>query len=149
MREILFRAKRVDNEEWMEGSLITLDADSGYYFIVEPYFSASTLPIRDLIYDHTRLVFPATICQYTGLTDKNGNKIWENDVVMIDAYSYIEPEEDVFGVIGYSDAYACFGVLDKNNKKFIPIYECQGSYKTIYKNLGSIFDNPELMERMG
>lgn len=37
MREILFKAKRVDNGEWVEGSLIDLDIDSGYCYIVPPY----------------------------------------------------------------------------------------------------------------
>lgn len=45
MREILFKAKRVKNGEWIEGSLIDLDIDSGYCYIVPPYKGASTLPI--------------------------------------------------------------------------------------------------------
>jgi hypothetical protein len=45
MREVLFKAKRVKNGEWIEGSLIDLDIDSGYYYIVPPYKGASTLPI--------------------------------------------------------------------------------------------------------
>lgn len=146
MREILFRAKRVDNEEWMEGSLITLDADRGYYFIVEPYFSASTLPIRDLIYDHTHLVFPETICQYTGLTDKNGNKIWENDVVR----STIITERKAKVVYGDFNCKCCHGLYGWT---FEPI----GGYSEIcdiretetIEVIGNIFDNPELMERMG
>ena len=132
MREILFRAKRVDNEEWMEGSLITLDADRGYYFIVEPYFSASTLPIRDLIYDHTHLVFPETICQYTGLTDKNGNKIWENDVV-----NGIESSLD-----GFEHHYRV-----KVDFDFMLLVRIE--YSCDIEVIGNIFDNPELMERMG
>ena len=43
MREILFKAKRVKNGEWIEGSLIDLDIDSGYCYIVPPYKGASTL----------------------------------------------------------------------------------------------------------
>lgn len=37
MREILFKAKQIDNGEWIEGSLIDLDIDSGYCYIVQPY----------------------------------------------------------------------------------------------------------------
>ena len=144
MREILFKAKRLDNGEWVEGSLIVLDADSGYYFITEPYQSASTLPVRDLIYNHTYLVDANTICQYTGLTDKNGNKIWENDVVNIDSYSFWEPEDCCYGVVRYSNAKAAF-CLDSGSK-WIPMYECTGSYTTIYENFGSILDNPKLLE---
>lgn len=49
MREILFKAKRIDNGEWVEGSLIDLDIDSGYCYIVPPYKKASILPINFLI----------------------------------------------------------------------------------------------------
>lgn len=81
MREILFKAKQIDNGEWIEGSLIDLDIDSGYCYIVQPYKRASILPIIFLITDRMKLVDPETLCQFTGLTDKNGNKIWENDVI--------------------------------------------------------------------
>lgn len=77
----LYKAKRVDNGEWITGSLIVLDWDSWYVFIVEQYESASTLPVRDLICNHTHLVKRETICRCTGLKDKNGTLIWENDVV--------------------------------------------------------------------
>lgn len=82
MREILFKAKRVDNGEWIEGSLIDLDIDNGYCYIVPPYKKASILPIIFLITDRMKLVDPETLCRFTGLCDKNGNKIWKNDILM-------------------------------------------------------------------
>lgn len=82
MREILFKAKRIDNGEWIEGSLIDLDIDNGYCYIVPPYKKASILPIIFLITDRMKLVDPETLCRFTGLCDKNGNKIWKNDILM-------------------------------------------------------------------
>lgn len=82
MREILFKGKRIDNGEWIEGSLIDLDIDNGYCYIVPPYKKASILPIIFLITDRMKLVDPETLCRFTGLCDKNGNKIWKNDILM-------------------------------------------------------------------
>lgn len=82
MREILFKAKQIDNGEWIEGSLIDLDIDNGYCYIVPPYKKASILPIIFLTTDRMKFVDPETLCRFTGLCDKNGNKIWKNDILM-------------------------------------------------------------------
>ena len=134
-RQIIFKAKRKDNGEWVEG-LPGYDID-GKITELEVYKSFCNC--------QTHVIDPDTICQYTGLTDKNGKKIWENDIISINAYSYDEPEDDYFGVVKYCEKDACW-VL-KNNERFDEIIcECFGSYTTQMINHGNIFDNPELLE---
>lgn len=138
-REILFKAKRIDNGEWVEGQ---------YVYITNP-LTEDGKPIRHLICNGTNifndLIDPVTLCQYTGLTDKDGKKIWENDIISINAYSYDEPEDDYFGVVTYCEKDACWS-LNNNEKYGEIICECFGSYTTEIINHGNIFDNQELLE---
>ena len=138
-REILFKAKRKDNGEWVEG----------YYVYITNPLTEDGKPIKHLICNGTNifndLIDPDTLCQFTGLTDKNGKKIWENDILSIHAYSYDEPEDDYFGVVTYCKKDACWS-LNNNEKYGEIICECFGSYTTEIINHGNIFDNPELLE---
>ena len=119
MREILFKAKRKDNGEWVEGLITVM---WGYYHIINP--------------DDENVAYPIdfeTICQYTGLTDKNGKKIWENDIVYI---PYVHLEDTYCKVIFTFGAF--IGEL------------ADGTHDSILSRLaeviGNIFDNPELLE---
>lgn len=148
MREILFKAKRVDNGEWIEGSLIDLDIDSGYCYIVPPYKKASILPINFLITDRMKLVAPETLCQFTGLCDKNGNKIWENDIIK---YHFGE----IYAPIKYGYYQNCF---DSQKTEHVGFYVDWTGDKCLRKDLGywidmvyampvgNIFDNPALLQ---
>ena len=112
MREILFKAKRIDNGEWVEGSLIDLDIDSGYCYIVPPYKKASILPINFLITDRMKLVDPETLCQFTGLCDRYGNKIWENDIFQCTDETMVTQKD----LIEYNETHASFVRLRNTEK---------------------------------
>lgn len=141
MREILFKAKQIDNGEWIEGSLIDLDIDSGYCYIVPPYKKASILPIIFLITDRMKLVDPETLCQFTGLCDKNGKKIWENDICdRKEKYPEVVKMTNGDWTLDYSyalgrdygNSYCNLGFY-VNERKCVEV-------------IGNIFDNPELLQ---
>ncbi len=139
MREILFKAKRIDNGEWVEGSLIDLDIDSGYCYIVPPYKKASILPINFLITDRMKLVDPKTLCQFTGLCDKNGKRIWENDVVWL----VCDGKEHIYQIV-WDNSELDFKAT-KGEENYGTNYEyllCCDEIEVI----GNIFDNKELLQ---
>lgn len=136
-REILFKAKRKDNGEWVEGNLITNERNEnqkyiGYIFderngIIEDF---------DLIE-----VIPDTICQYTGLTDKNGKRIWENDICdRKEKYPEIVTYNKGDWQLDYSYVFGKEMHTDACNLGF---YVCE---RDCVEVIGNIFDNPDLLE---
>ena len=130
MREILFKAKRTDNGEWVEGNYITDELDKekayiGYIFGIEDF---------DIVE-----VNPETLCQYTGLKDKNGNRIWENDIVRIEN----SMDEGIGNVEFYGGMWYVDG--EPNNNLYDIVEYDDGEVEAI----GNIFDNSELLGRGG
>ena len=140
MREILFKAKQIDNGEWIEGSLIDLDIDNGYCYIVPPYKKASILPIIFLITDRMKLVDPETLCQFTGLCDKNGKRIWENDIV------FVTDENDCSGQIstGIGDVIFIEGMWYIDGRPQEGLYDINKVFQI--EVIGNAFDNQELLQ---
>ena len=138
MREILFKAKRIDNGEWAEGCYTERNGKTFIgidMFIYSDIFEIFCIPaIRWFEVD------PETLCQFTGLCDKNGNKIWENDILMAhldESYpedaTYETVEWNVAGWVGHETGCTDREYLDKFDLEH-------------YEVVGNIFDNPELLQ---
>lgn len=123
MREILFRGRPLDKYygEWIEGYyFLDLEVEEAMHFIFN-------CPVRCP-------VEPETIGQFTGLTDKNGVKIFEGDIIKIGA------EKEVFEV---RFEHGCF-MAYLNGEQFGLIGELQNCFIEV---IGNIYDNPELIQK--
>lgn len=129
----LFKAKRKDSGEWVQGHLITDETDDLKCFIgyIMGTDEEGTPHDIDVV-----LVDPETICQCTGLKDKNGTLIWENDIV---AYWDCTKEDYV---IAWEQNKACFE-YQEYSCSMMNFDELSGCEVEV---IGNIFDNPELLE---
>ena len=130
MREILFRGKRVDNGEWVEGFYCG-KANKTFF---SPAEDSAQIIDKDLWWHE---VIPETVGQYTGLTDKNGKKIFEGDIL-----SYIDNDDDVQYISVVFEECA-FLIEDSGitGSDLLTSYVCLGLTVA-----GNIHDNPELLE---
>lgn len=88
-----------------------------------------------------------TIGQYTGLKDKNGKEIYEGDIVLIDAYTYTEPEFSEEYLVEYNELLGMWELKNLEDNKDIKTFEdLNGWYKLDVELLGNKWDNPELLE---
>lgn len=134
-REILFKAKRIDNGEWVEGVPISTHIGTFMVFEENPHY-CSQYGYMEI--DGLCKVDSNTLCEYTGLMDSNGNKIWENDIVNC-------PQEECCGKITWNEYEAGFyffilmgdGLFEEEN-----LYD----YVDVIYVIGNTFDNPELLE---
>ena len=135
MRETLFRGKRVDNGEWIEGDLIQ-SRDKTYIHPKANSFRVSETGLSKLIV--LREVYPETVGQYTGLTDKNGKKIFEGDIL---DYCLSWRKVKLYGRVGFSQTHVGYFLYDKNFEMMPGIEDC-----ATMKVVGNKFDTPELWE---
>ena len=131
----LFKAKRVDDGEWIVGYIARYGhTRKEKYYIIPNYAS-------DL---YCFLIDKNTICQCTGLKDKNSRLIWENDVVEIG-----EHEDTVNGLykVIYCENAHCYALKRSVDfhYNFFTFSDLNG-FETSSKVIGNIFDNPELLE---
>lgn len=131
MREILFKAKRKDNGEWVEGYYRT-DPDLNMHFICgwDYYLSEDGLERESFEYE----IDPDTLCQFTGLTDKNGEKIWENDILECGMRLRVSWHH-----------FKASWVLSKKGWMYNHFFGESVEPEDV-EVIGNIFDNPELLE---
>lgn len=131
-REILFKAKRIDwrdlpkEQWWVEGDVQHTTSKNIILIVVDDY---KAYPCDS-----------STLCQYTGLTDKNGKRIWENDIVRrTDLHVVSEPS---VGFIEYDLKNTSFLIHWTDKVEYSPTYH----WKDRLEVIGNIFDNPDLLE---
>lgn len=163
MREILFSGKRLDNGEWVEGYLIEQDIPEYHCYIVVSFKAEQDNRHTDILECDIFEVVPETIGQYSGLTDKNGKKIFEGDVFefpdeVFESYytdcgaEYNSWETKNRGVVGYCEDYGRFDFvqyLHNENSVDADLHENGNlQFADFIRDLeviGNIHDNPELL----
>ena len=144
MREILFRGKRKDNGEWLEGSALFADNKAFIFNNVKVEFFNGHNEYR--MNFTLKEVIPETVGQYTGLTDKNGKKIFEGDIIKYkntDGIKFNGVALTVIGKVVYNEKNASFAISGKDeigakHYDYFPIKKIEV--------IGNIHDNPELMK---
>lgn len=142
MQEILFRGKRVDNGEWVEGVPVPIIINSYPTNRIELVRSHSydELDNFNLLSDDEEII-PTTLGQYTGFQDKNGAKIFEGDIIR---GTGSKAKEENFA-ISWSDATCGFvagiGMSVKPNLNQATVSN--------YEIVGNVYDNPGLLVKEG
>lgn len=137
MREILFRGKRIDNGEWVEGYYVRLYGSNGRVSR-RIYTSCAEVDCGDYYPDFFE-VQPSSVSQYTGRKDKNGKYIFEGDILH---FSYTGENRGVEGTEAVVFKNGKFGVEWGWHKELVCL---DGFANTEFEVIGNIYDNPELV----
>ena len=141
MREILFRGKRCDNGEWVQGYYIRADHHWHKHGIHKDWIASGASANGGWFALHNKYAVKAeTVGQFTGLTDNNGKKIFEGDI--IEWFAQGESERPDFGYIEYDEQSFAWRVCWQ---KYDPDF-MEGMQQEYISVIGNIHDNPELLE---
>lgn len=132
MREILFRGKQVDNGEWIKGFLTKSRNIEEKPALLKPCIDYEEKGVM-----MSSIVDPSTVGQFTGLADKNGNKIFEGDILIF----YNGEEFSNYEVIWFGNAYKVLMEGEMEIQDDLDLFFCEHS-----EVIGNIHDNPELLE---
>lgn len=129
MREILFRGKQKDNGEWVEG----------YYNYATDGYNLELHLISDKITGIHTEVIPETVGQYTGLTDKNGKKIFEGDIIRVEHDLWHgetkKTRESDIGVVIYNTNTAEFGAKIHGYCNCLTLKRWKGDFNEVIGNI--------------
>lgn len=128
MRTIKFKAKRFDNGEWVKGYFYK-ECDNTY--IIEDRQSESKLNRNEAV-----LVDSSTVCQFTGLTDCEGNEVWEGDIIKNHDFPFEKR------TVTWANCLSCFIPIDEDGGQDRPLF----SYLVLFKKwtvVGNKFDRKE------
>ena len=133
MREILFKAKRIDNGEWVERyyqkRYCLSDSEESLIFHADSY----------KMWEYAEIA-PETLCQFTGLCDKNGKKIWENDILMAHLdESY--PEDATYETVEWGVAGFVTREANSTDRQYLNEFDTKH-----FEVVGNIFDRPGLSQ---
>lgn len=132
MREILFRAKIKDTDEWVEGYYAMMGKENliRHYIVQNCALTGLFDDPEENMYFNDVEIDPKTLCQFTGFMDYNGNRIWENDIVK---YMWFGNEE--VDIVEYHST--SIGLKENYNAILTDITEV----------IGNVFDNPEYLDK--
>ena len=145
MREILFRGKRIDNGEWVEGFYNHIPCGR---FGTDEHMIQTVLENGKIGMLHD--IVPSTVGQYTGMKGKNGKRIWEGDILHIAKIAdglggYYQPPLDYpVNVVVKWDLCAWMWETLCDDKRYISFPDAWCHYEC--EIIGNITDNPELLE---